>query len=438
MKKSQWIAGGTAVFLIALLIGFLALRGGGTGQAPGADHARHTPPAGADTGENMAGESAEAPAGPEGAAQGEAPTVEVPEDMQRLLGVKTAEAVFASLKKTIRLAGRIGYDEGNVATVNTKVEGWVEKLYVPFEGTWVKKGEPVAGIYSPELQAAQQELLSLLASKKAGAGSSLGAMVDADWERLTDAARHRLRLWDISAAQIREIEKTGTPLRTLTIFSPVSGYAVKRYVTRGSRVMPGEPLLDVVNLSRVWVIADVSEPDAGVVRAGMPARVTVAGLPGRVFDAKIDYVYPTMSAETRSLKVRATLDGQDGLLKPQMYATVEMSADLGTRLLVPEGAVMDTGERQVVYVDRGEGNFEPRAVTAGVRSDGMREIVSGLAPGERVASSALFLIDSEAQLKGVTPAPAHTPGQPGAAAPPKGEQAPAAQGPAPAHTGHQH
>ncbi len=439
MKKSQWVAEGAAVFFLALLIGFFFLRGGGTGHnAPGADPARETPTAGADAGESVAGAPAEAPAGAEGAAPGEAPTVEVTEDMQRLLGVKTAEAVLAPLRKTIRLAGRIGYDEGNVATVNTRVEGWVEKLFVPFEGTWLNKGDPVAGIYSPELQAAQQELLSLLASKKTGGSSPLGAMVDADWERLREAARGRLRLWDISAAQIREIEKTGKPMRTLTIYSPVSGYAVRRYVTRGSRVMPGEPLLDLVNLSRVWVIADVSEPDAGVVRAGMPAKVTVAGLPGTVFDAKLDYVYPTMSADTRSLRVRATLPNRGGLLKPQMYATVEIGVDLGSRLLVPDDAVMDTGRRQVVYVDHGEGNFEPRTVTAGVRSDGMREIVSGLLPGERIASSALFLIDSEAQLKGVAPAPAQTPARPGAPAPPGAGQAPAAQGPPPAHAGHQH
>ena len=437
MKRSQWIAGGAAVFLIALLIGFLYLRGGGTGHdAPGADPARETPTA-ADSGESMPGLSGETPPGTGNAPPGEAPTVEIPEEMQRLLGVKTTGAVIAPLRKTIRLAGRIGYDEGNIATVSTKVEGWVEKLSVPFEGAWVKKGGPVAGIYSPELQAAQQELLSLLASKKTGGSSPLGAMADADWERLREAARERLRLWDISAAQIREIEKTGKPLRTLTIFSPVSGYAVKRYVTRGSRVMPGEPLLDLVNLSQVWVIADVSEPDAGVVRAGMPAKVTVAGLPGRAFDTKLDYVYPTMSADTRSLRVRATLPNQGGLLKPQMYATAEVGADLGSRLLVPDDAVMDTGQRQVVYVDRGEGNFEPRAVTAGVRSDGMREIVSGLQPGERSASSALFLIDSEAQLKGVAPAPAQNPGQPGAPAPPGAGQAPAAQGPPPAQAGHQ-
>ncbi|HNY64696.1 MAG TPA: efflux RND transporter periplasmic adaptor subunit [Deltaproteobacteria bacterium] len=418
MKKAQWIAGGSAgLLVIALLITALILRDGGNGEtAPQQGHVH---------GAQQAAPPESAPdSSPEAAPleEEEAPAVEISEDMQRAMGVKTAAAAFSPLTKTIRLTGRIGYDEGNISTVNTKVEGWIEKLHVEFEGTYIRKGEPVAGIYSPELMAAQQELISLSSSKGTGGASPLDPMVASDWERLIEAARKRLRLWDISEAQIRRLEKTGEPMRTLTILSPVSGYVVKRYATRGMRVMPGEPLLDVVNLSKVWVIAEVSEPDADVVRVGMPVEITVTGLPGRIFHEKIDYVYPTMDAETRTLRVRTTLPNPDDLLKPQMYATVEIRADLGRKLLVPEDAVIDTGLRQVVYVDRGEGYFEPRLVKAGLRSDGMREIISGLRPGERVATSALFLIDSEAQLKGIAPAPPGTTQQ---------EQAPA-------HPGHQH
>lgn len=418
MKKAQWIAGGSAgLLVIALLITALILRDGGNGEtAPQQGHVH---------GAQQAAPPESAPdSSPEAAPleEEEAPAVEISEDMQRAMGVKTAAAAFSPLTKTIRLTGRIGYDEGNISTVNTKVEGWIEKLHVEFEGTYIRKGEPVAGIYSPELMAAQQELISLSSSKGTGGASPLDPMVASDWERLIEAARKRLRLWDISEAQIRRLEKTGEPMRTLTILSPVSGYVVKRYATRGMRVMPGEPLLDVVNLSKVWVIAEVSEPDADVVRVGMPVEITVTGLPGRIFHEKIDYVYPTMDAETRTLRVRTTLPNPDDLLKPQMYATVEIRADLGRKLLVPEDAVIDTGLRQVMYVDKGEGYFEPRLVKAGLRSDGMREIISGLRPGERVATSALFLIDSEAQLKGIAPAPPGTTQQ---------EQAPA-------HPGHQH
>jgi Cu(I)/Ag(I) efflux system membrane fusion protein len=463
-QLAAWPAKAAAVILVVAL---LAL--GGCQKA--ADKSPQAQPAAADTMGSMPGmDMGPAPSGGE-----EAPTVEIPEDMQKTLGVKTAPATVAPMTKTVRLTGRIGYDEQNLSTVNTKVEGWIEKLYVEFEGRYLKKGEPVIDLYSPDLLSAQQELISLASSKKQGGAQGLSPMVNADWEKLTEAARKRLRLWDISDAQIREIEKTGRPIKNLTISSPVSGYVVKRYVTRGSRVMAGEPLLDIVNLSRVWVIAEVSEPDVDAVRVGMPARITVTGLPGKVFDAKIDYVYPTMSAETRSLKVRASLPNAGDLLKPQMYATVEIRADLGRKLLVPDDAIMDTGQRQVVYVDKGEGNFEPRQVTVGMRSDGMREIVSGVKPGERVATSALFLIDSEAQLKGVEPAPpsdgtgaspdARTGAQPSAAgknmtpsaqAPASGEhamapgqpplpegqsKAPSGKGAAqkpPAHAGHQH
>ena len=358
----------------------------------------------------------------EGETSEEAPVVEIPEDMQHLVGVKTAPAAIMEMKRTIRLTGRIGYDEKNISTVNAKVEGWIERLYADYEGRYLKKGEPVIDIYSPDLLAAQQELISLLASKAPAGKTQTGSMIASDWERLGDAARKRLKLWDISDSQIREIERTGRPVKDITLSSPVSGYVVKRYAARGMKVSAGEPLLDIVNLSRVWAIAEVSEPDIELVRVGMPVRITVTGLPGRVFDSKIDYVYPTMSAETRSLEVRTSLPNPDDILKPQMYATVVITADLGRRLTVPEDAVIDTGERQIVYVDRGEGNFEPRVVTAGLRSDGMREIISGLTAGERVASSALFLIDSEAQLKGVVPA--------------SGPSAP--QEKAPEHAGHQH
>jgi Cu(I)/Ag(I) efflux system membrane fusion protein len=333
----------------------------------------------------------------------EAPTVEIPEDRQRLIGVKTTSATVISMKKAIRLTGRIEYDEQMLYTVNTKVEGWIERLYVDYAGRFLKKGEPLAEIYSPDLLAAQQELISLKAWKKPEGKGSTDTMLTVDSARLVDAARKRLRLWDITQAQIERIEQTGKPMRTLTIISPVSGYVVKRYTTKGMRVMAGEPLLDIADLTRVWVIAEVSEPDMGRVRPGLEARITFDGMPGKVFTSRVDFIYPSMSPDTRTLKVRCTLPNVKGILKPQMFATVEITADLGSRLAVPEDALIDTGERQIVYVDRGEGLFEPRVVVAGQRAGTMREIISGLKAGEKVASSALFLIDSEAQLKGVAP-----------------------------------
>jgi Cu(I)/Ag(I) efflux system membrane fusion protein len=390
MKINRWsVAGIIVVVLIATAIGYAVIKGEKKAPLDKQGHVHGGAPPVLEL--------------PAVATDQEPPTVEIPEDAQKLIGVKTVPAQVVDMTKTIRLTGRIDYDEKLLFTVNTKVEGWIERLYVDYTGRLVKKGEPLMEIYSPELLSAQQELISLFRWKKPEGASGVDSMLDADSEKLKQASRQRLRLWDISDAQIESIVRTGKPERTLTIASPVSGYVVKRYATRGMRVMAGEPLFDIVDLSRVWVVSQVSEPDMALVKPGLEARITVTGLPGTVYSSHIDYVYPVINEQTRTLEVRSTLPNPGETLKPQMFATVEISVGLGKRLAVPEDAVMDTGERQVVYVDRGEGMFEPRVVTSGIRAGGRREIISGLKAGERVAFSALFLIDSEAQLRGIAP-----------------------------------
>ncbi len=386
IKRAYWII--AAIVLLAAALGgvvFLAQEKEGPQDAPSQAHLHGAPQ-------------------PEVPVEEEPPTVEITTDQQRLVGVKTVPAQKKSLTKTIRAAGRIEYDEARLFTMNAKVEGWIERLHASTTGQFIRKDEPLAELYSPELIAAQEELISLAAWKKPEAVSTMDAMLDADARRLREAARERLRRWDISEPQIEEIVRTGRARRTLTVASPVSGYVVKRYATQGMRIMAGEPLLDVVGLSRVWVVAEVSEADAGLAGVGMPARITVSGRAGRTFSSRIDFIYPVLDAQTRTVRVRCSVDNPGLELKPQMFAAVELEADLGNRLAVPEDAVLDTGDRRLVYVDRGEGIFEPRAVNAGIRAGGQREILSGLKEGERVAASALFLIDSEAQLKGVTPA----------------------------------
>jgi len=403
MKKKPWFVAAAVLSIIAvILVGVLVLKVGPGRQADQVQD-RAAP--------YVHGAVPDAPSpapGEESDIAAEPPTIEITPDMQRMLGIKTVAAALAPLTRTIRLTGRIEYNEQRLFTVNTKVEGWVEKLYVDYTGRYLKKGEPILELYSPELLAAQQELINLSAWRIPG-GTSTEAMISTDLERLRDAARQRLRLWDISNDQIGKIEQTLTPLRTLTISSPVSGYVARRGVTRGMRVMAGEALLDIADISEVWIMAEVSESDAGLVRVGQPVKITVTGLPDTVYATSIDYVYPSLTPETRTLKVRGTLKNPDGILKPAMLATAAIPLDLGVRLSVPEEAVMDTGTRQVVYVDRGDGLFEPRVVTAGLRADNKREILGGLGSGERVAAAALFMLDSEAQLKGVTPLapPAH-------------------------------
>jgi Cu(I)/Ag(I) efflux system membrane fusion protein len=362
----------------------------------------------------------------------ETPRVEISPEWQQLVGVKTVQVSVSPLRKTIRTVGKIEYDEKKLATVNTKIEGWIEKLYVDYTGRYVKKGEPLADIYSPELYATQQEYLNIVKwAKRKPEGKpqvdpedrsgdmpgdktgnepgnkkdTIGRMLAKDIDDILESGRQRLRLWDISAEQIRRIEETGKPVRTLTLHSPVSGYVVQKNALRGMKVMPGEKLFDVADLSTVWIVADVYEYELPLIRTGQQARISLSYFPGREFSSRIDYVFPTLSPETRTARVRFILPNPRLQLKPQMFTNVEIKIDLGRRLSVPASAVMDTGRGHVSYVDKGEGYFEPREVTVGVRADEAVEILRGLEAGERVASSANFLIDSEAQLKGIKPLP---------------------------------
>lgn len=337
-------------------------------------------------------------------AEEDLPTVEIPEDKQKLIGVKVADVRMQDLNKIIRTVGRIEYDERNVRTVNTKIEGWIERLYVDYTGRYVNKGEPLAGLYSPELLASQQELINLASWKRTEmADHALGEMMDRDRDAMIDAARKRLRLWDISEDQIRRVEQTGEPLRVVILKSPVSGYVIQKMVLQGMRVMAGEKLFDIADLSTLWVVADIYESDLADVRIGDRAKITLSNAPGKEIDSRIDFVSPVFSGETRTAKVRFVIPNSAGQLKPQMFTQVEIKIPLGKRLVIPEDAAIDTGVRRVVYVDRGEGNFEPRTVLLGTRAEGYREVLKGLKEGEKVAATAAFLIDSEAQLKGVQP-----------------------------------
>jgi len=356
----------------------------------------------------------------------EAPTVEIPPEKQQLIGVKLVEVSVRPFQKTIRTVGRIEYDERKLYTITTKFDGWIEKLFVDYTGRYVKKGEPLAEIYSPELFATQQEFINLLkwakqskeeiknennpptpplvkGGKGGFSGETIGKMLSKDAEVIIEAAKQRLMLWDITDEQIKKIEETEKPIRTLIIYSPVSGYVVQKMALQGMRVMPGEKLFDIADLSTVWVISDIYEYELSLLKTGQSARITLGYFPEKEFLSRIDYIYPVLSGDTRTAKVRFTIPNSGGQLKPQMFTNVEVKIDLGRRLAIPEDAVIDTGTRQIVYVDKGNGYFEPREVMLGLKAEGMREVIMGLKAGEKVATSANFLIDSEAQLKGIKP-----------------------------------
>ncbi|MEW6001674.1 MAG: efflux RND transporter periplasmic adaptor subunit [Nitrospirota bacterium] len=348
-------------------------------------------------------ETAQGRASKEQTAGEEISTIEIPPEKQQLIGVKTTEVSVKPLQKIIRTVGRIEYDERKVTTVNIKFEGWIEKLYVDYSGRYVKKGEPLAEIYSPELFATQQEFINLLRWMKQSKNNNLNTMLTKDAEAIVEATKQRLRLWDITDEQIKEIEKIGRPIRTLTIYSPLSGYVLEKMALQGMRVMAGEKLFDIVDLSTVWIISDIYEYEMPLVNVEQRAKISLSYFPDREFSSKIDYIYPALSGETRTAKVRFTIANPGLKLKPEMFTNVEVKVNLGKRLLIPVDSVIDTGTRQIVYVDKGEGYFEPREVALGLRGEGMVEVTKGLKAKERVASSATFLIDSEAKLKGVVP-----------------------------------
>ncbi|GAB4482536.1 MAG: efflux RND transporter periplasmic adaptor subunit [Thermodesulfovibrionales bacterium] len=404
LKKNQLLMLG--VLFVAALLWYAGATGRLSGiisaKKPAALPARHAP---ASPPSGSSGEQKE-----NGGEQEDAPAVEIPEDKQQMIGVRTVEVAEQQLSNVLRTVGRVEYDERRLSTVNVKIEGWIEKLMVDYTGRYVRKGEPLAEVYSPELIATQQELINAvrwMSENPGGDARRLGAMLRNDSAAIVEAARQRLRLWDISEDQIRRIEESGRPFRTVTIYSPVSGYVVQKMVFQGMRVTPGEKLFDLADLGTVWIVAEVYENELGLVREGQHAKITLSYFPGKELNARIEYVYPALSSETRTAKVRFTVANPGLQLKPQMFTNVEVILPLGKRLAVPEEAVLDTGTRQVVYVDKGEGYFEPREVKVGVKAEGLREILSGLKRGERVASSAIFLIDSEAQLKGVRPASGH-------------------------------
>lgn len=352
---------------------------------------------------------------PQGSSEAEedVPMIEISPEKQQLIGIKTEIAGVKSLQKSIYTIGRIEYDERRLFTINTKFEGWIEKLYVDYTGKYIKIGDPLAEIYSPELYATQLEFINLIKWGEAinkGKGvdkTELDKMLAKDAESIINAAKDRLRLWDITEEQIKKIEETRQPIRNLIIYSPVNGYVIQRMALKGMRVMPGEKLFDIADLSNLWIIADIYEFDIPMIKVGQSAKISLSYFPGKVFSSTIDYVYPAISPDTRTAKVRFSLPNIEGHFKPQMFTNVEIKLDLGKRLVISEDAIIDTGIRQIVYVDIGNGYFEPRQVITGLRADGMVEVIKGLKEGEKVASSANFLIDSEAQLRGVKPLHIH-------------------------------
>jgi membrane fusion protein, copper/silver efflux system len=301
--------------------------------------------------------------------------------------------------------------------VTSKVEVYVEKLHAAYTGKRVKRGDLLAEVYSPELLANQLEYQNLVKWKNERGHrfqrnvefrwgdryNTTGQMLTFDLEALLRVAQQKLKFWDVSDEQIKKLEEGGDPARVFPLVSPATGYVIQKPAVQGRRFEAGERLFDIADLSTIWILADIYPYELPLIKSGQSARITLNHFPGKEFISKIDFIYPQLSAETRTAKVRFVLPNPGDLLKPQMFANVEIRVDLGKRLAIPDEAILDTGTRKVVFVERGEGTFEPREVAVGYRGDGLAEILKGLKAGEKVVSAANFLIDSEAKLRGVLP-----------------------------------
>jgi Cu(I)/Ag(I) efflux system membrane fusion protein len=324
--------------------------------------------------------------------------VKISTDKVQKLGVKTEQVLSRKMVNTVRAVGQFQFNEQRLSTVTTKFEGYIEKLYVNTTGQPVKRGQPLMEVYSPELVSAQEEYLIAWHGRQSLSNGTPESLVGAG--QLAESALKRLRNWDISDAQLQRLKKDGKATRTLTMYSPANGVVLEKAAVQGMRFMPGELLFKIADLSTVWLLADVFEQDIALVHVGQTVNITVNAYPGKELKGKIDYIYPTVSSETRTAKVRVVLANPDGILKPDMYASIQlMSGHDASVLAVPDSAVIDSGTRQVVLVQLTEGLYEPREVKLGMRSDGYVEVAEGLSEGENVVVRANFLIDAESNLK---------------------------------------
>ena len=324
-------------------------------------------------------------------------SVKLTADQIRRFGVTFGTADQRPLSTTVRTVGIVAFDETRIAQVAPRFNGFVERLHVNFTGQRVRRGQPLLEVYSPELVAAQEELL-LARQLQQDVGESAVPGIPAGSSDLVASAKRRLELWNISEAQVDEILRTGKVRRSLTLQSPASGIVVEQNVREGQAFQEGQTLYTITDLSEVWIEAELREADVGQVREGSPATIELAAYPGRPFEGRVEYVYPTLQQEARTLKARVAVKNPKGLLKPGMYATVRVTTPADTALTVPSPAVIRTGERALVFVDMGPGGLMPHEVELGRAGEEYTEVLAGIEPGQRVVTSAQFLLESESNL----------------------------------------
>jgi Cu(I)/Ag(I) efflux system membrane fusion protein len=405
-----WMAGaGIALLVVAASCGGSdkAVEPAAAGGAPPAsksgapEHSKH--------GKAPAGKvSAPAQPGPKGIPGYAA--VQVDDSRRQLLGIRTVPVSRTHLKKTIRTVGLVSADETRASQVHVKFEGFIERVFVNYVGQEVQKGQPLFTIYSQDLLAAQQEYLSSKAALGRIPEAKVAEPARNASRSLVAASRQRLELFDVPSGVLAELDRTGVANRYITITSPRRGTVVEKRALAGIAVDPMTPLYVIADLGRVWVLADVYERDIAQVKLGQDARLSVDALPERKLAGKVTFVSPMVNDSTRTAKARIEFDNAEGILKPGMYATVMIDVDLGEGIAIPEDAIIDTGERKIVFVAHDGGHFEPRSIQLGISVQGSVQVLSGLTVGESIAETGQFLLDSESRLRaaaGGGKAPAH-------------------------------
>lgn len=325
-------------------------------------------------------------------------TIRVGEEALRLSGVQTAAATNEEVARSVRTVGIVVPDETRIRHVHTKIAGWIETLHTNFTGQMVTIDQPLLSIYSPELLTSQEEFLAAKAASVKFTSSS-SPEVKALGLDLLRSARKRLELFDVPEKTIVELEKTGAVQRSVTLDAPVSGFVTSKGIYEGQQIEPGLELFTITDLSHVWIEADLYEYEASAVKLGQEAALTLAYEPGVVVTGTVAYIFPYLSPESRTLKVRFDFANPDLKLKPQMYVDVTLDLAKGAGVTIPDSAVIDSGVRQVAFVETGPGSFEPREIKSGVRGNGRIQVLAGVRAGERVVIKANFLLDSESRLR---------------------------------------
>ena len=315
------------------------------------------------------------------------PTINLDNRRRQLIGVETEEVARRRLVRDIRAVGEVGYDETRVSDITLRFDAWIGELMADYVGKDVRQGEILFTVYGPELLATQQEYLEIYRRRQG------------QQDTLLAAVRKRLLLWGMNQGQIEELEERGETLDYVPVLAPQSGTIIEKNIVAGAAHKAGVTLLRIADLSRVWIDAKVYDSELPLIKEGMDATVNLPYLPDARYQAKVDYVYPYLQGMTRTGRVRVSLPNPGGLLKPGMYAEVSLQADLGESLVVPESAVMFSGQARIVFIDLGDGRLQPRYVETGQHNEDYIEITAGLEPGETVVTSANFLIDAETRLK---------------------------------------